>query len=295
MPRRPQIAATIPRTRRAPIQADVEPPASRDAGGGGGMIAADVQGLPQMCRGCRRCAGVPQVCMPLALRESNSARPSPRAPPALPRAPPPPPGEAVAAPCRRACVPRPTCGPAPAWRALPRLSRPLVRAWRPRVAAQVRSEWEGKELRGWRRAMGAPGSLCLHLCRGARVAAASAGQHGAGDDGTRELMSSKHNRAVVRRVDLKKSTQVLGSVRCGLSRALTACCLWETARVSASVVTRMPDPFVFVVRTVEYLNIVITVFTLQSSVFRTQCSMAGGGCSDSTGDCRGVLAMVSQW
>jgi hypothetical protein len=46
-------------------------------------------------------------------------------------------------------------------------------AWRPRVAAQVRSEWEGKELRGGRRTMGDPRSLCLHLCRGARVAAAA--------------------------------------------------------------------------------------------------------------------------
>jgi len=36
---------------------------------------------------------------------------------------------------------------------------------------------------------GAPGSLGLHLCCGARVAAASAGQDGAGDHGTREHMS----------------------------------------------------------------------------------------------------------
>ena len=48
MPRRPQIAATIPRARRAPTPADVEPPSSRDAGRGGGSD-------------CRRCAGVPRV------------------------------------------------------------------------------------------------------------------------------------------------------------------------------------------------------------------------------------------
>ena len=36
----------------------------------------------------------------------------------------------------------------------------LIPSWacRPRVAAQVRSEWEGKTLRGWRRTMGAPGA-----------------------------------------------------------------------------------------------------------------------------------------
>jgi hypothetical protein len=38
-------------------------------------------------------------------------------------------------PCRGACGPRPVCGP-PAWRARAADSRPLVRAWRPRVAAQ---------------------------------------------------------------------------------------------------------------------------------------------------------------
>ena len=55
--------------------------------------------------------------------------------------------------------------------ALPTLTPARARVASSRVAVQVRPEWEGKELRGWCRAMGAPGSLYLHLCRGARVAA----------------------------------------------------------------------------------------------------------------------------
>jgi uncharacterized protein YjbI with pentapeptide repeats len=55
------------------------------------------------------------------------------------RPPPPPPsawrGGLRPPPCRRACGPRPVCGP-PAWRARAADSRPLMRAWRPRVAAQ---------------------------------------------------------------------------------------------------------------------------------------------------------------
>jgi hypothetical protein len=159
MPRRSQIAATILRARRAPIPADVEPPSSRDAGRGGG-------------NDCRRCAGVPRVravSPPRIELSSTLAARALRPPPPPPH---PPPGEAAAAPCRHACGPRPACSPAPAWRARAADSHARSCACRPRVAAQVRSEWEGKTLRGWRRTMGAPGSLYLHLCRGARVAAA---------------------------------------------------------------------------------------------------------------------------
>ena len=176
---------------------------------------------------CRRCAGVPRVRAVSPPRIELSSTLAARALRLPARPPHPPPGEA-AAPCRRACGLRAARALRAARRrrgepALPRLSRPLVRAWRPRVAAQVRSEWEGKELRGWRRTMGDP-RLYLHLCRGARVAAASAGQDGAGDHGTREHMSKTLQSG--RAVDLKKSTQVLGSVRSHRRiAALSACCL----------------------------------------------------------------------
>ncbi len=136
---------------------------------------------------CRRCAGVPRVrdVSPprIELSSTLSARPPPsRIPPSTParrgaRAVPP---RVRPAPCVRpgAGVASPRC----------RDSHARSCVWRPRVAAQVQSEWEGKELRGWRRTMPPPpGSLYLHLCRGARVAAAQvaadAGPDGAGDDG----------------------------------------------------------------------------------------------------------------
>ena len=155
----PQIAATIPRARRAPTPAGVEPPSSRDAGRGGGSD-------------CRRCAGVPRVraVSPTRIELSSTLAARALRPPARPptsarrgggRAVPP---RVRPAPCVRpgAGVASPRC----------RDSHARSCTWRPRVVAQVRSEWEGKELRGWRRTMGPPGSLYLHLCRGARVAAA---------------------------------------------------------------------------------------------------------------------------
>jgi hypothetical protein len=145
MPRRSQIAATILRARRAPIPADVEPPSSRDAGRGGG-------------NDCRRCAGVPRVraVSPPRIELSSTLaaralRPPARPPPTLRPARRPRRAAARAARALRAARRR---RDEPA---LPRLSRPLVCPWRPRVAAQVRSEWKGKELRGWRRTMGGPG------------------------------------------------------------------------------------------------------------------------------------------
>ena len=134
---------------------------------------------------CRRCAGVPRVraVSPPRIELSSTLAARALRPPARPPTlrPARRPRRAAARAARALRAARRRRGEP----ALPRLSRPLVRAWRPRVAAQVRSEWEGKELRGWRGAMGAPGSLSLHLCRGARVVAASAGQDGAGDHGTR--------------------------------------------------------------------------------------------------------------
>jgi hypothetical protein len=169
------IAATTPDSShytkgapRAPTPAGVEPPSSRDAGRGGGSD-------------CRRCAGVPRVraVSPPRIEVSSTLAARALRPPARPPTlrPARRPRRAAARAARALRAARRRRGEP----ALPRLSRPLVRAWRPRVAAQVR-----KELRGWRRTMPPPGILCLHLCRGARVAAASAGQHGAGDDGTKE-------------------------------------------------------------------------------------------------------------
>jgi hypothetical protein len=148
MPRRPQIAATIPRARRAPTPAGVEPPSNRDAGRGGGSD-------------CRRCAGVPReraVSPPTIELSSTLAaralRPPARPPPSARRG-----GRAVPPRVRPAPCVRPGAG----------VASPLCRdshahscAWRPRVAAQVRSEWEEEELRGGRRSYhGRPGSLYL--------------------------------------------------------------------------------------------------------------------------------------
>ena len=110
-----------------------------------------------------------------------------RAPSALPRAPPP-----SARRGGRAVPPR--VRPAPCVRPGAGVVSPRCRdshgrscVWRPRVVAQVRSEWEGKELRGWRHTMGAPGSLYACICaveQGWRLA--DAGPDGAGDHGTKE-------------------------------------------------------------------------------------------------------------
>jgi hypothetical protein len=107
---------------------------------------------------CRRCAGVPReraVSPPRIELSSTLAaralRPPARPPPTLRPARRPRRAAARAARALRAARRR---RDEPA---LPRLSRPLVCPWRPRVAAQVRSEWKGKELRGWRRTMGGPG------------------------------------------------------------------------------------------------------------------------------------------
>ena len=73
---------------------------------------------------------------------------------------------------------------------------------------------------------GPPGSLCLHLCRveqGWRPPSlAKMLQVMTAQESTR----AKHYRAVVRWTHLKKSTQVLGSVRSHRRiAALSACCL----------------------------------------------------------------------
>ena len=111
--------------------------------------------MPQMCRGSSSACRKPS--------ENRTQLYPRRARPPPSRAPPhPPPGEA-AAPCRRACVPRPACGPG-AGVASPRCRDSHARScvWRPRVAAQVRYEWEEKELQRWRRSFhGRPGSLYL--------------------------------------------------------------------------------------------------------------------------------------
>jgi hypothetical protein len=78
MPRRPQMAATIPRARRAPTPAGVEPPSSRAAGRGGWSD-------------CRRCVhrGSSRACREPSPRIELGSTLAARALRPLPRAPPP--------------------------------------------------------------------------------------------------------------------------------------------------------------------------------------------------------------
>jgi hypothetical protein len=165
-----------------------------------------------------------------------------RARPPPSRAPPhPPPGEA-AAPCRRACGPRPACGPG-AGVASPRCRDSHARScargvltWRRRsgLSGKGRSCAEGAVPWGTPREL-MPASVRVE--QGWRPPPLAM-QDGAGDHGTREHMSTTLQSG--RAVDLKKSTQVLGSVRYTVRRiaALSAVLSvrWETARLSASVV-----------------------------------------------------------
>jgi hypothetical protein len=179
MPRRPQMAATIPRARRAPTPAGVEPPSSRDAGRGGWSD-------------CRRCVhrGSSRACREPSPRielsstlAARALRPPARPPPFTRRG-----GRAVPqrvrpAPCVRpgAGVASPRCRDSHA-----RSCARGVLAWRRRsgLSGKGRSCADGAVPWGPPREPMPASVPC-----GARVAAASAGQDGAGDHGTREHMS----------------------------------------------------------------------------------------------------------
>ena len=138
--------------------------------------------MPQMCRGSSRaCCKPSENRTQLNPRHARALRPPAR--PTTLRSARRQPRRAAARAARALRAARRRRGEP----ALPRLSRPLVRAWRPRVAAQVRSEWEGKELRGGRRTMGDPPGAYACICAvwskggGRRAqAAADAGPEGAG-------------------------------------------------------------------------------------------------------------------
>jgi hypothetical protein len=211
MPRRPQMAATIPRARRAPTPAGVEPPSSRAAGRGGWSD-------------CRRCVhrGSSRACREPSPRielgstlAARALRPLPRAPPPSarrggravpPRARPAPrvrPGAGVASPrCRDSHARSCACG---------------VLAWR------RRSGLSGKGTRScadgavpW---AGGPGAYaCICATCGARVVAASAGQDGAGDHGTREHMSKTLQSGRVRWTLRRAYTSTRLAVRWGVAR-----------------------------------------------------------------------------
>ena len=111
--------------------------------------------------------------------------------------------------------------------ALPRLSRPLVCPWRPRVAAQVRSEWEGKELRGGRRTMGDPPGAYACICAvwskggGRRAqAAADAGPEGAG--AVQVATAREHVPKTKQSLDGTMNERMLLSA----VRTAALCCLW---------------------------------------------------------------------
>ena len=162
---------------------------------------------------CRRCAGVPRVraVSPPRIELSSTLAARALRPPARPPTP-------SARRGGRAVPPR--VRPSPCVRPGAGVSSPRCRdshasscargvlAWRRRsgLSGKGRSCADGAVPWGPPREPMPASVPC-----GARVAAASAGQDGAGDHGTREHMSKTLQSGHA--VDLKKSTQVLGSVR----------------------------------------------------------------------------------
>ena len=114
------------------------------------MQGGEVEGLPQMCRGSSRaCCKPSENRTQLNPRHARALRPPAR--PTTLRSARRQPRRAAARAARALRAARRRRGEP----ALPRLSRPLLCAWCPHVAAQVRSEWEGKSCT--RRA---PSGLC---------------------------------------------------------------------------------------------------------------------------------------